>query len=38
MTIPEGHAECVELFEENEALSLEKANYGLVQAARQFSI
>ena len=33
MTIPEGYAECVEPFE---ALKLEKAIYGLVQAARQF--
>ena len=36
MSIPEGYAECVEQFEENEALKLEKAIYGLVQAARQF--
>ena len=36
MTIPEGYAECVEQFEEKEALKLEKAIYGLVQAARQF--
>ena len=36
MTIPEGYAECVEQFEEKEALKLEKAFYGLVQAARQF--
>ena len=36
MTTPEGYAECVELFEEKEALRLEKAIYGLVQASRQF--
>ena len=36
MSIPEGYAECVEQFEENEALKLEKPMYGLVQAARQF--
>ena len=36
MTIPEGYAECVEQFEEKEALRLEEAIYGLVQAARQF--
>ena len=36
MTIPEGYAECVESFEEKEALKLEKAIYGLFQAARQF--
>ena len=36
MTVPEGYAECVEQFEENEALKLENAIYGLVQAARQF--
>ena len=36
MTIPEGYTECVEPFEEKESLRLEKAIYGLVQAARQF--
>ena len=36
MTMPEGYAECVEQVEENEALKLEKAIYGLVQAVRQF--
>ena len=36
MTMPEGYAECVEQLEEHEALKLEKAIYGLVQAARQF--
>ena len=36
MTIPEGYAECVVPFEEKESLRLEKAIYGLVQAARQF--
>ena len=36
MAIPEGYAECVEQYEENETLKLEKAIYGFVQAARQF--
>ena len=36
VTIPEGYAECVEQVEETEDLKLEKAIYGLVQAARQF--
>ena len=36
MNIPEGYAECVEQFEENDAVKLEKTIYGLVQAARQF--
>ena len=36
MTMPEGFAECVEQVEDDEALKLEKAIYGLVQAARQF--
>ena len=36
MTIPEGYAECVEQFEEKEALKLEKTISALVQAARQF--
>ena len=36
MTIPEEYVECVESFEEKEALKLEKAIYGLVQVARQF--
>ena len=36
MAIPEGYMECIEQCEENEALKLEKAIYGLVQAARQF--
>ena len=36
MSIPEGYPECVDQFEENEALKLEKAIYGLVQATRQF--
>ena len=36
MTIPEGYAECVEQFEENGALKLEKPIYGLVQAASKF--
>ena len=35
MTIPEGYMECIEQCEENKALKLEKAIYGLVQAARQ---
>ena len=36
MTIPEGYAECVDPFEEKEALRLEKTIYGFVHAARQF--
>ena len=36
ITMLEGYAECVEQVEENEALKLEKAIYGLVQAARKF--
>ena len=36
MTLPERNAECVEQVEENKALNLEKAIYGLVPAARQF--
>ena len=32
------HAECVEEFEEKEALRLEKAIYGLVQAARHLNM
>ena len=36
MAIPEGYIECIEQCEENEALKLEKAIYGLVQVARQF--
>ena len=36
MAIPEGYAECVQTFEEKEALKLEKAIYGMVQAAMQF--
>ena len=36
MTMPEGYAEDVEQVEENEAFKLEKAIYGLVQAARKF--
>ena len=36
MTIPEGFAECVDQFEENDALKLKKAIYRQVQAARQF--
>ena len=36
MTMPEGYAQCVEQVEENASLKLEKAIYGLVQAARQF--
>ena len=38
MTISEGYAECIEQLEENDALKLEKAIYGLVQAARHFKI
>ena len=36
MTISEGYAECVQQFEEKEALKLGNAIYGLAQAARQF--
>ena len=36
MAIPEGYAECVEPFQDEEAVKLKKAIYGLVQAARQF--
>ena len=36
MTIPEGYAECIEPFEQKEALKLEKEIHGLVQVARQF--
>ena len=36
MVIPEGYKECVEQCKEDEVLKLEKAVYGLVQAARQF--
>ena len=36
IAIPEGYAECVEQCEENKALKLEKAVYGLVQGAIQF--
>ena len=36
MTIPEEYTECTEQSEANEALKLEKAIYGLVQAAQQF--
>ena len=36
MTIPEGYTECIEQCEANEALKLEKAICGLVQAAWQF--
>ena len=36
MAIAERYAECVEQFKENEALKLEAAIYGLVQAARLF--
>ena len=36
MAIPEGDSECIEQCEENKSLKLEKAIYGLVQAARQF--
>ena len=36
MSMPEGYVECVDQVEENEALKIEKAIYGIVQAARQF--
>ena len=36
MTIPEGYPECVDHFEETDALKLKKTINGLVQAARLF--
>ena len=36
MAIPEGYTKCIEQCEENQALKLDKAIYGLVQVARQF--
>ena len=36
MKIPEGDKECIQNYDENKALKLDKAIYGLVQAARQF--
>ena len=36
MAIPEGYTECIKQCEENKTLKLEKAIYGLVQAARPF--
>ena len=36
MAIPEGYTECIEQCKDDEALKLERAIYGLVQAAWQF--
>ena len=36
MKIPEGDKECIQDYDEDKALKLDKAIYGLVQAARQF--
>ena len=36
MKIPEGYKECIQDYDEDKALKLDKAIYGLVQAARQF--
>ena len=36
MKIPEGYKECIQDYDEDTALKLDKAIYGLVQAARQF--
>ena len=36
MKIPEGNKECIQDYDENKALKLDKAMYGLVQAAKQF--
>ena len=36
MKIPEGYKECIQYYDEDKALKLDKAIYGLVQAARQF--
>ena len=36
MKIPVGYKECIQDYDEDKALKLEKAFYGLVQAARQF--
>ena len=36
MKMPEGYKECVQDYEDGKALKLDKAIYGLVQAARQF--
>ena len=34
--IPEGYKECIQDYDEDDALNLDRAIYGLVQAARQF--
>ena len=36
MKIPEEYKECIQNYDEDKALMLDKAIYGLVQAARQF--
>ena len=36
MKIPEGYKECIQDYDEEKTLKLDKAIYGLVQAARQF--
>ena len=36
MKMPEGCKECIQDYEDGKALKLDKAIYGLVQAARQF--
>ena len=36
MKIPEGYKECIQDYDKEKALELDKAIYGLVQAARQF--
>ena len=36
MKIPEGYKECIQDYDEDKVLKLDKAIYGLVQAARQF--
>ena len=36
MKMPEGYKECIQDYEDGKALKLDKAIYGLVQAARQF--
>ena len=36
MKIPEGYKECIQDYDEDKALKLDKAIYGLVQVARQF--
>ena len=36
MKMPEGYKECIQDYDDGKALKLDKAIYGLVQAARQF--